>query len=40
MDEKTSATDSSKVLEYAFRKAALYKTGHWDGMMSDEIPRR
>jgi hypothetical protein len=38
MDSKTSATDSSKSSGIRFPiKAALYKTGHWDGMMSDEI---
>jgi hypothetical protein len=38
MDSKTSATDSSKSSGIRFPiKATSYKTGHWDGMMSDEI---
>jgi hypothetical protein len=36
MDSKTSATDSSKVWNTLSDKSS-YKTGHWDGMMSDEI---
>jgi hypothetical protein len=38
MDSKTSATDSSKSSGIRFPiKPHSYKTGHWDGMMSDEI---
>jgi hypothetical protein len=32
---------AAKVLEYASdKKPHSYKTGHWDGMMSDEIPSK
>jgi hypothetical protein len=37
MDSKTSATDSkSSGIRFPIKKHS-YKTGHWDGMMSDEI---
>jgi hypothetical protein len=37
MDSKTSATDSKKSSNFPIKKP---KTGHWDGMMSDEIPSK